>query len=326
VAASATTDSRRPLPSGGREVARTRVNELQRARLIAALIEVVESDGYGALTVGRVIAQARVSRKTFYDLFHNHEDAFLAALEQATARVRAVATEAYASQGCWREGIRAALQSMLVLAEQEPGLARLCVVEVMSAGSRVLAFRAQMLAEAAQAIDGGRNVSVRVSDPPAITAEGVTGAILALLHTRLSLERDAPLTDLLGELMSIITLPYLGARAARSELAKPYRVAPEASLPTPVEPSSDPLDGLRIRLTYRTVRTLMVIGEKPGSSNRDVALAAGIADQGQISKLLNRLARLHLIRNVGEGQPKGGSNVWELTPRGERLHKVAWPR
>ena len=47
-----------------------------------------------------------------------------------------------------------------------------------------------------------------------------------------------------------------------------------------------------MRLTYRTVRVLTFIGEHPGASNREIAEGSGIADQGQISKLLTRLARL----------------------------------
>ncbi len=57
-----------------------------------------------------------------------------------------------------------------------------------------------------------------------------------------------------------------------------------------------------MRLTYRTVRVLTFIGEHPGASNREIADGAGIADQGQISKLLTRLERLKLVTNLGEGQ------------------------
>lgn len=60
-----------------------------------------------------------------------------------------------------------------------------------------------------------------------------------------------------------------------------------------------------MRLTHRTVRVLMVIAERPGASNREVAERSGISDQGQISKLLTRLARLKLVENTGEGRNAG---------------------
>jgi DNA-binding IclR family transcriptional regulator len=76
-----------------------------------------------------------------------------------------------------------------------------------------------------------------------------------------------------------------------------------------------------MRLTYRTVRVLIAIAANPRASNRGVAAAAGIADQGQISKLLNRLQSLGLTRNEGEGQPKGGPNAWALTPKGQEVER-----
>jgi DNA-binding MarR family transcriptional regulator len=80
-----------------------------------------------------------------------------------------------------------------------------------------------------------------------------------------------------------------------------------------------------MRLTYRTVRVLTAIREHPGASNREVADGAGIADQGQISKLLARLERLELIENVDQAQSKGAPNEWCLTERGERVERATRP-
>jgi AcrR family transcriptional regulator len=44
---------------------RGRVGEIQRRRMLAAAVDVVEEVGYERLTVARIIARARVSRKTF---------------------------------------------------------------------------------------------------------------------------------------------------------------------------------------------------------------------------------------------------------------------
>jgi len=69
----------------------------------------------------------------------------------------------------------------------------------------------------------------------------------------------------------------------------------------------------------------MVIAEHPGASNRNIAEGSGIADQGQISKLLARLARLDLVKNVGEGHERGASNEWHLTPRGRQVERATRP-
>ena len=229
-------------------------------------------------------------------------------------------------ESSWREAVRAALAGLLMFMDEEPGLARLCIVEALGAGERVLACRATVLDELAEIVDRGRAASNAAREPPQVTAEGVVGAIFAVLHTRALESGGQPLTDLLGSLMSMIVLPYLGTRAAQRELARPPIEAPSVQRPRAPRRHRDPLEGLNMRLTYRTVRVLMVIAEHPGASNREIAEGSGIVDQGQISKLLNRLARLKLVENLGEGQEKGAANAWHLTPRGAQVERATRPR
>jgi AcrR family transcriptional regulator/DNA-binding MarR family transcriptional regulator len=317
------TTTLRPGPSG---LARGQVTEIQRSRMLAAAVDAVADVGYARMTVAEVIGRARVSRKTFYDVFSDREDCFLAAFEQALNRTREVVAEAYGRERSWREGVRAALARLLMLMDEQPGLAKLCVVEALGAGERVLERRASVLEELAAVIDQGRFVTSATREPPEVTAEGVVGAVFAVLHTRLLEGGPQPLTDLLGALMSIIVLPYLGARAASRELGRSALEARGEDHGRLVAANKDPLDGLNMRLTYRTVRVLVVIAEHPGASNREIAEGSGIIDQGQISKLLTRLARLKLVENVGDGQEKGASNAWHLTARGAQVERAARPR
>ncbi len=307
----------RPGPSG---LPPAQVAEIQRSRMLSAAIQAVEEVGYTRMTVAQVISRAKVSRKTFYDVFIDREDCFLAAFEQTIARARIRVTDAYGQQPSWRDGVRAALEALIELMEREPGLARLAVVEALAAGPRILEGRAVVLAELADAVDQGRSVAGVPDGSSPVTAEGVVGAIFAVLHSRLLERNGEPLTSLVGPLMNMIVLPYLGAEIANSELQRP----PRASRPPTGRPvkHSDPLEGLDMRLTYRTVRVLVAIGEKPGVSNRDVARGADIADPGQISKLLRRLERLELVENRGDSQTRGSTNAWYLTARGIRVTRA----
>ncbi len=312
----------RPGPGG---LPRGQVTEIQRSRMLAAAIEAVEEVGYARMTVAQVISRARVSRKTFYDVFADREDCFLAAFDQALDQARALASEAYERESDWCEGVRSGLARLLAFMDDEPRLARLCMVEALGAGERVLEHRAKALQEFARVVDQGRTVATGTSEPPEVTAEGVVGAVFSVLHARLLQDGGQPLTDLLSPLMSMIVLPYLGASAASRELSRAPIEIPRARRPTKVARAKDPLEGLNMRLTYRTVRVLVVISEHPGASNREIAEGSDIADQGQISKLLARLARLDLIRNVGEGQERGAPNAWHLTPRGEQVERATRP-
>jgi AcrR family transcriptional regulator len=294
--------------------------------MLAAALEAVEEVGYGRMTVAQVIGRAKVSRKTFYDVFADREDCFLAALEQSVSQVGRAAREAYEREGVWREGIRAGLAELLVFLDADPALARLCLVEALGAGPRVLERRAEVLEELAELVDQGRFVTSAVREPPEVAAEGVVGAVFAVLHTRVLEGGGEPFTNLLGSLMNIVVLPYLGARAASRELTRPAPEPPQNGGRPPGGEIRDPLAGLNMRLTYRTVRVLVVTAEWPGASNREIADRSGVTDQGQISKLLARLARLELVENTGDGHEKGGSNAWRLTPRGARVERATRPR
>ncbi|HEX3678478.1 MAG TPA: TetR/AcrR family transcriptional regulator, partial [Galbitalea sp.] len=65
------------------------VSGVQRARLLDATVAVVGEFGYGRLSVRRVSGRAGVSSKTFYDLFEDREDCFLAAFDEAVDRLAA---------------------------------------------------------------------------------------------------------------------------------------------------------------------------------------------------------------------------------------------
>jgi chromosome segregation and condensation protein ScpB len=64
----------------------------------------------------------------------------------------------------------------------------------------------------------------------------------------------------------------------------------------------------------------------PRRKHREVAEVAGVVDQGQISKLLGRLAALELIENDGHRQEKGAAKSWRLTERGAKVLQAANPR
>ncbi len=314
----------RPVPS---RLPRGRVTEIQRSRMLAAALEAVEEVGYSRMTVAQVIGRAKVSRNTFYDVFADREDCFLAALGQAVSQVGKLVRGSYEQESAWRDGVRVGLAELLAFLDAEPALARLCLVEALGAGPRVLERRAEVLEELAEVVDRGRFVTSAIREPPEVAAEGVVGAVFAVLHTRALEDGGEPFCDLLGSLMNIVVLPYLGARAASREMSRPAPAVQRSSeSAADTGQSRDPLAGLSMRLTYRTVRVLVVIGEQPGACNREIAERSGVTDQGQISKLLSRLARLELVENTGEGQEKGGPNAWHLTPRGARVERATRPR
>jgi AcrR family transcriptional regulator len=310
------------------------VSELQRVRLLDATFAVVAEDGYKRMTARRVSGRAGVSNKTFYDLFTDREDCFLAAFDQAVDQLASVVIPAYESEKEWAARVRAALGALLEFLDREPALRLLVFVEALGAGPRVLERRAGVLRDLESVVDQGlAGVKAGRALPP-LTAEGVAGAAFSVIHTRLLEQRPGPLTELLSPLMATIVLPYRGHAAAARELARP---APEprsvSSRPVggslPVRRVGDQSQFIDFRPTFRTQMVLAAVAELGGRgsdpSNREVSDRAKVSDQGQISKLLSRLEGLGLLQNTG-GHTQGVPNAWQLTPRGEEVLSLSIDR
>jgi AcrR family transcriptional regulator/DNA-binding MarR family transcriptional regulator len=327
---------RKPLVSGqpdrGREGAgldagRGGVAGIQRARMIAAMVDLARERRAGSVTVAHIVARSGVSRRTFYELFEDREACFLAAFDDGVRQAATRVVPAFAAPVSWCERVRGGLGALLEFLEDEPGLGALCIVDALGMGSAALERRACVVGVLIEAVDEGRLEERRAADTTSLTAEGVVGAVLGVLHARLastnggggrrSPEGSPSMLGLLGPLMGMIVLPYLGAGAAAKELAKPARRHQRTQAP-----HGDPLRDLDMRLTYRTVQVLLAIAARPGASNRQVADTAGVSDQGQISKLLARLEQLGLIDNRGAGSLRGEPNAWHLTPRGEEIERT----
>ena len=295
---------------------------MQRSRLLVGAVGAIEEHGYAGVTVAHITRRARVSRRTFYELFEDREACVAALIEDVLTLLEAQLAQAGLEGLPWRERVRGGLVVILGFFDREPALARVCVVQALSSGPRVLERREAVLERLAGVLDEGRTASQRAGDCTALTAEGLVGAAFGIVHARLSRGEREALLELVGELMGMIVLPYLGPAAARREQTLP---APKTSAPSRSGllalsvPSEDPLQGLQMRWTYRTAQVMQGISELPGASNREVADYAGIHDQGQVSKLLARLQRLGLIANTGDGHAKGEPNAWSLTRLGEQV-------
>jgi len=300
---------------------RRHVADVQRARIVAAMSQACGELGAANVTVADVVERAGVSRRTFYELFEDCESCLLRALDDATARAGERVIAAYDPSAPWRERIRASLTALLRYLEEEPTMGRLLIVESHAAGRGASERSERVLTHVIAAVDAGRVEAKGSVPPPPLSAEGMVGAVLFVIHRRLVEAKGAPLVELLNPLMSMIVLPYLGAAASRTELGRTV-VAPQ-----PVgKPRRDALTQLDIRLTYRTMRVLAAIGALGGRgsypSNKDVGRAAGAADPGQISKLLTRLQRIGLIENREGDAPKGSPNAWTLTRKGAEVERA----
>jgi AcrR family transcriptional regulator len=147
----------RRLPRGTHGLDPSLVAASQRTRLLEAVGRAVAEKGYAAATIDDIVRGAGVSKKTFYEPFHDKLECFLAAYETASdelyEHVRAAqdavppegrAAAAHASGTAWLERTHAGIRAYLRWLAAEPALARVFLIEIAAAGPEALACRERM--------------------------------------------------------------------------------------------------------------------------------------------------------------------------------------
>jgi AcrR family transcriptional regulator len=189
------------LPSGRHGLAPEYVAANQRERILIAFAETVAGYGFANSSIERVSARAGVSRRTFYEQFSGKEDAFLQLYEQLTTELIARVTAAGDDREADGDWPRRCLNALLAYVAGEPLFARLCIVDVLGAGTAAIAARDTCLRRFTALVE---RLAVAEDDRPLapLTAEGLIGAIYDVIYNRVAQDQAADLPELLDDLHS----------------------------------------------------------------------------------------------------------------------------
>ncbi len=213
---------------------------------------------------------------------------------------------------------------MLGFCDDHPSWARVLVLDAPVGAGVTFECRQQLHDVLARLLDHHQPAGIPAGSPqptPALTDELIVGGVFSVIRTSMLEDGAGKLVEFAPSLMAFIVTPYLGQAAAQAELEGRASGSAEATTKglelTRAREISRAAE-LPIRVTHRTTLVLRTIARTPYSNNREVAQTAGIADEGQASKLLARLERQGVIENVGIGAARGEPNAWLLTASGRR--------
>jgi AcrR family transcriptional regulator len=173
----------------------------QRERLLDAMAQTVAGQGYMRTSVADVLTAARISRRTFYELFVDKEDCFLAAYDAIASVCEERVASAYHSERGWEDGIARALDAVLAALAAEPDFARLAVVEALAAGPRALDRRDATLRSFVRLVEHARGRADVAKAPPLLVAQAIAGGIYELVYSRIVRGETRTLTELQPELL-----------------------------------------------------------------------------------------------------------------------------
>lgn len=214
--------------------------------------------GYGGASVARVVAQARVSRATFYEHFQDKEDCFLAAYREQGESTMADLRRAY-DDPVWSNRRRAVISHLLESAENNPAAARVVLIESLAGGPAVRVEHERV----ADSIEV--SIEEYLSDAPdgaqlEIPARALLGAVWGIVASRVLRGETGRLVDLADDLdawLSVYALPPGRQRRRRAEWE-----ALGIGISPPVEPLPNPLDSLPGRGRHRALPAASVAGEQ----------------------------------------------------------------
>lgn len=156
----------------------------QRERLLASAVAVVDREGYAGASVSRIIAEAGVSRPTFYEYFRDKESCFLQALSDIHARLMERIRQRVAESPP-QLAIRASLEAIVELASTEHDQALFLTSQAMGAGPRALDARDAGIGEIERVIVEAHSQVLRSVPIPDVSPQIVIGGIYRLLASRL---------------------------------------------------------------------------------------------------------------------------------------------
>ena len=189
----------------------------ERARIVAALIEVGAEHGYLDTTIEMIVERAGVDQEAFNRHFNSKYDCFLSTWheinDQCVARVMSV----YESHKEWADRLRAVAYDIAHSLEKAPERA-LFGIEVLASGRAARARRDMTLRVITSLIDAGRNEMEDRDAVPHSTAEALAGAAYCQMFAKVADGAHEELSNLVPQLMSAAVMPYLGVEAALAEL------------------------------------------------------------------------------------------------------------
>jgi AcrR family transcriptional regulator len=181
----------------------------KRRRIMDAVAELTAEHGYGATKIGDIVSRAGVARKTLYDNFEGKEEVFLAAFDAAVEEAMGRVEEACAKvEGDWEERVQAGLAAFLGYVAEQPALARMCMIEALSA-TPAATERYELAMQRFVDITGENVPHYDVL--PETIEETLVGGVAWIVYQQIRRKEAERAADLLPELSEFMLAPFQGA-------------------------------------------------------------------------------------------------------------------
>ena len=204
------------LAEGPKPVTRDQAAADQRRRIIDAAAELIAKRGYHGTTIELIIRRAKVGYATFYKNFASKEECLIAIFDRGGGDPAAGAPRGLRSarRALGRAGRRGPGGPLRADRREPRTIARVCLVEALTAGPIPVARYEQMLANFEPLLLPGRKVKPGNADLPDTLEATLFGGVFWIAYQRLIVGEADRLPELLPETIELVLSPYVGEAEA----------------------------------------------------------------------------------------------------------------
>lgn len=206
--------SPQPLPRGRHGLQLADVARIHRERILFATAETISQKSYAETTVADIISLAGVSRKAFYALFKDKQQAASEAHALTFHQALAVVASAFFSSTSWPERVWKSTVELLDFMSVNPVFAHLGVIDLHAVGPETVSYLHDRMAGFALFLEGGYALSPEAPGQPALTSEMLCSVSFELCYRELRGGRSDELPRLAALFTYMYLAPFMGPAQA----------------------------------------------------------------------------------------------------------------
>lgn len=198
-------------PVGRQQLSREELSAHQRERILGPATGVFAKRGYQETTIDNIVAAAKASVGSFYQLFDGKEDCFLAVYDRIIAAAKVRIAAAIADSDGWAQSAFLGLRELLEIFVEDPLSARIALIEAQTAGPAATARYNAVMDAAIEWLGGGREQHRAATDLPESFEQAAVAGFAFYLHQRLLSSEQLSVEALFDDGAALILEPIIGA-------------------------------------------------------------------------------------------------------------------
>jgi AcrR family transcriptional regulator len=190
--------------------------EDERDRLLHNALRLAVADNYTDLSAPQIAEEAGVTIDTFFELFDDKEECFLAALDMMGDELLGIAAHPDLVSSDWPRAVRRVIAELMRYLADHPLYAQTIAREAFTAGPEAVERNLELAQGIATLLTEGAPGEAQSR----LAVDGVAGAIWHLVRCQVASERIQLLPALSDYLSYVVLAPFIGADAAVEVMAE----------------------------------------------------------------------------------------------------------